>query len=74
MIIESNVLKADEGMMLTNGETFGQTVYLGKNDVVDNWHEITEKEAERLQNEDVPANSEPDYKTLLDIVTGGDGE
>ncbi len=74
MIIESNVLKADEGMMLTNGETFGQTVYLGKNDVVDNWHEITEEEAERLQNEDVPDNSEPDYKALLDIVTGGDGE
>lgn len=45
MIVEENVLKADEGMMLTNGETFGNVVYLGKNDSVDNWYEITDYEA-----------------------------
>jgi hypothetical protein len=44
------VLKADEGFYLTNGKTFGKVVYLGKNDSIDNWHEITEAEAERLQN------------------------
>lgn len=49
MIIENNVLKADEGMTLTNGETFGKVVYLGTNDSVDNWYEITDKEAEKLQ-------------------------
>ena len=51
MIVEENVLKADEGMMLTNGETFGNVVYLGFNDSADNWHEITDEEAQALQEE-----------------------
>jgi hypothetical protein len=38
------VLKADDGKLLTNGDTFGKVVYLGKNDSVDNWHEIDETE------------------------------
>jgi hypothetical protein len=44
MIIEKNILKADEGKVLTNGETFGTTIYLGKNDSADNWHEVDESE------------------------------
>jgi len=45
--IELKVLKADAGMVLTNGEAFsdvGGTVYLGKGDSADNWREITEEE------------------------------
>lgn len=38
------VLVASEGMVLTNGEAFGKSITLGKNDSVDNWHEITEEE------------------------------
>ena len=53
MIINDNVLKADEGMTLTNGEAFGKTIYLGINDSVENWHEITDKEAEELQKVDL---------------------
>ncbi|MBQ5678206.1 MAG: hypothetical protein IIV47_05000 [Clostridia bacterium] len=50
MITEKvTVLKADEGMTLTNGEAFGKVVYLGKNDSPDNWHEITDEEAMALQ-------------------------
>lgn len=50
MITETQiVLKADEGMTLTNGEAFGKVVYLGKNDSADNWHEITDEEAQALQ-------------------------
>lgn len=50
MITEKvTVLKADEGKTLTNGEAFGKVVYLGTNDSADNWYEITEKEAEKLQ-------------------------
>jgi hypothetical protein len=50
MITEKvTVLKADEGMTLTNGEAFGKVVYLGKNDSAFNWHEITDEEAEKLQ-------------------------
>lgn len=60
-IIEIKTLTATEGMVLTNGEAFskvGGTVYLGKNDSADNWHEITEEEAERLQAESLPEASE----------------
>ena len=50
MITEKvTVLKADEGMTLTNGEAFGKVVYLGINDNASNWHEITDEEAEKLQ-------------------------
>ena len=51
MITEKvTVLKADEGMTLTNGEAFGKVVYLGINDNASNWHEITDEEAEETQN------------------------
>lgn len=48
--IDEKTIQTDVGMVLTNGDTFGSIVYLGNNDSIDNWHEITEEEAERLQN------------------------
>ena len=39
-------LTAFDGMMLTNGEVFGKEVFLGTGDSVDNWHEVTEAEAQ----------------------------
>ncbi len=42
------VLTADDGMKLTNGTAFGTVVRLGVYDSEDNWHEITEAEAEKL--------------------------
>ena len=51
--IELKSLKADEGKVLTNGETYssvGGLVYLGVNDSPDNWYEITEEEYNALQN------------------------
>lgn len=51
--IELIKLTADEGMTLTNGEVFGKTVYLGCNDSPDNWHEITDEEAAKLQEAEV---------------------
>lgn len=47
--IELIKLTASEGMILTDGETFGKEVYLGCNDSADNWHEITDAEAEAIQ-------------------------
>lgn len=44
-------LTADEGMTLTNGTTFGKEVYLGSGDTPDNWREITDAEAEKIQAE-----------------------
>ena len=45
--IELKEVKAEEGKVLTNGETFssvGGSIFLGVNDSIDNWHEITEEE------------------------------
>ena len=47
--IELIKLTASEGMTLTNGETFGKEIYLGVNDAPENWREITDEEAEKLQ-------------------------
>ena len=57
MIIENaTILKAEENMTLTNGEAFGKVVYLGRNDSASNWHEITEEEAQALQESEVIEN------------------
>ena len=48
-IVEQRVLTADEGMTLTNGETFGKTVVLPPSADVAVWHEITDEKAARLQ-------------------------
>ena len=47
--IELRKLAASNGFTLTNGEAFGKEIYLGCNDSPDNWAEITDEEAERLQ-------------------------
>ena len=53
MIVEGNVLTADEGKVLTNGSTYSKQVWLGINDSVNNWWEVDEADAEEL--EDVAA-------------------
>ena len=45
-------IKASAEMVLTNGEAFsdvGGIVYLGCNDSPENWYEITNEEAEQIQ-------------------------
>lgn len=42
--IELRKLIASDGMILTNGEAYGKEIYLGCNDKVENWHEITDEE------------------------------
>lgn len=67
--IDKKTYKADDGMKLTNGETFVNIIYLGKNDSIDNWHEITEEEAERLQSIEIPTEdeaTEADYISALE--------
>ena len=44
-----NVLFAKEGYIYTNGETFGYVIRLGVNDSADNWYEITDDEAQLMQ-------------------------
>lgn len=64
-----NVLTAREGYVYTNGETFSNVIRLGINDNADNWYEITEEEAERLQNTETPTDTkatETDYINALE--------
>ena len=53
MIINCNELKAEKGMKLTNGHTFGDTVRLSEIDSIFNWYEITEEETEHFQEVDI---------------------
>ena len=47
-----NKITADEGMWLTNGQgVYSKEVYLGKNDSVVNWYEITDYEYENIVKE-----------------------
>lgn len=47
-IIELIKVTAADGMWLTNGETYSKEIYLGCNDSIDNWHEITDAEYEEI--------------------------
>lgn len=54
--IELTKLTAADGMVLTNGETYGTEIYLGKNDKAENWHEITQAEYDAILKEQEEAN------------------
>ncbi len=45
-------LTASEGYMLTNGEVYGKEIYIGTKDAAENWQEITEEEAKKLQEQE----------------------
>lgn len=47
--VQLRKLVADDGMTLTNGDSYGKTIYLGSNDSPDNWREITDAEADAAQ-------------------------
>ena len=44
-------LTASEGMTLYDGKNFGKEVYLGKDESPENWQEITDTEAEAIQDQ-----------------------
>lgn len=52
MINDRNI-KASEGMMLTNGNTYAVEVDLGNGDSPDNWHEITIEEYNAILEKEV---------------------
>ena len=49
--IKQIILTADEGMLLTDGETYGKTVVLPETANVDGWHEISEEEYTEIKKE-----------------------
>lgn len=60
MIIKETTLKEvipSQNMRLTNGTDIAEgSVFLGIGDSIDNWYEITEEEAQRIQTERDSAN------------------
>lgn len=63
----TTVLLADDGMMLTDGTSFGTTVRLGKEDDGAKWYEITAEEAQKRMNEETTEDdaTEADYQDAL---------
>ena len=55
MRIEGNKLTADDGMMLTNGETVAGVVYLASGAVPADWREVTAEEAEVIRRDALEA-------------------
>lgn len=47
-----NILIANEGKVLTNGEIYGKVIYLAESVDESNFYEITEQEYERIMLED----------------------
>jgi hypothetical protein len=46
--MELKKIIASEGIILTNGETYGKSITLGSNDKQNNWYEITEEEYQKI--------------------------
>lgn len=65
MTINGNRLIPDEGMILTNGQTYSSCVYLGIYDSPANWHEISAEDVPDDQNE-----SDADTREALNILLG----
>ena len=59
MTINGNQLIADDGKVLQKGDTIAKIVYLGVNDIAENWTEIDKPEEEISDSE------------ALEIITGG---
>lgn len=59
MIINGNILTADEGKALQKGDVIAATVHLGVNDSAENWVEIDKSDEEISDSE------------ALEIITGG---
>ena len=59
MIINGNILIADDGKVLKKGDVIAVTVHLGVNDSAGNWTEIDKSDEEISDSE------------ALEIITGG---
>ena len=59
MTINGNILTADDGKVLQKGDAVAKIVYLGVNDIAENWVEIDKSDEEISDSE------------ALEIITGG---
>lgn len=51
MEFKNGILFADEGKIVTDGNTYGRQIHRLNNDMVKNWHEITEAEYQEILKE-----------------------
>lgn len=69
--MERQILIASDGMVLTNGETYGKEIYLAVGVSADAFYEITEAEYEELmqaeEEEDMAAEN-ADMKSALKVL------
>lgn len=67
--MERTVIKASEGMILTNGEIFGREIFLAEGMDADAFTEITEEQYAEIMAEDDPlsegAATAADYRAAL---------
>ena len=55
--MERNVLRASDGMIITNGKVYGKTIYLSTDADASKFYEITKEEYEKiLESRDVDEN------------------
>lgn len=65
--VQGNLWIPDEGYKyITNGEVYTDSIYLGKNDSIDNWHDTNDEPPE-------PEDELTDEETL-EILLGGAAE
>lgn len=66
---QRTILYAKHGMLLTNGEIYGRTIYLADGTSADNFYEITEEEYNAIMAEQQEPSeddaTEADYQTAL---------
>lgn len=55
MTINGNQLTADDGKALQKGDTIAKIVYLGVNDIAENWAEIDEPQTDEATPEQLEA-------------------
>ena len=67
--MEIVVLTADEGMMLTDGETFCKIIHLGSNRSESEFWQITEEEYQAIM--ETQEQEELTAEEALEIITGG---
>ena len=61
---DRKTLYASDGMVLTDGKTYGKVVYLAEGAEDSAWHEITEEEYESIMTSDLA--TEADYIASLE--------
>ena len=64
MRVKDRILYAEDGMVLTDGQSFGKVVVLAVGAAADDWQEITEAEAEAME----PVPTEEALMELLEVL------